>query len=113
MKDHTKGRTPKMPEPFFPNKMLRYIIVFCFLLVVECIAVVIFPLLFSLVDKPDHVPGFALPVYEFSKIIQNDKLLILILGLCTLFFVLLPFIESAFRSAPKNKVFLRRPAINE
>ncbi len=33
MKDYTKGRSPEMLEPFFPNEIFRKIIVCSFLLI--------------------------------------------------------------------------------
>ncbi|GAN34260.1 MAG: hypothetical protein DYG83_08385 [Candidatus Brocadia sp. AMX2] len=113
MKDYTQGRTPEMLEPFFPNEMFRYIIVSCFLLVVECIAVVFLPLPFSLIEKPDYVPWFGLPFYELHKYLQNDILLIFLMVFCALFLVSWPFLENALRYNPKNKLSLKRIPANE
>ena len=109
MKDYTKGRSPEMLEPFFPNEIFRKIIVCSFLLVVEFIAVIFFPLPFKLVNKPDHVSWFLLPVYKLSRLVHNDVLLILILALCALVFISWPFFASGkihkFIGSQKGKRF--------
>lgn len=93
MKDYTKGKSPEMLEPFFPNELFRHIIVSCFLVIIELVAVVFFPLP-KLIDKPDHVPWLLLPVYNFKQLIHNETLFISILILCALLFVSWPFLIS-------------------
>lgn len=94
MKDYTKGRSPEMLEPFFPNEMFRHIIVSCFLLVIECVAVNFFPLPFKLVEKPDRISWFLLPVYKLSRLVHNEMLFILILVAGALVFISWPFLSS-------------------
>jgi hypothetical protein len=94
MKDYTKGRSPEMLEPFFPNEIFRHIIVSCFLLVIECIAVNFFPLPFKLIEKPDRISWFLLPVYKLSRLVHNEILLILILVAGALVFISWPFLSS-------------------
>lgn len=94
MKDYTKGRSPEMLEPFFPNEIFRKIIVCSFLLVIEFAAVIFFPLPFKLFNKPDHITWFLLPIYKLSKLIHNEILFILILALCALIFISWPFLTS-------------------
>src|SRR3989338_7596751 len=65
-----------MLEPFFPNEIFRHIIVSCFLIIVELIAVILFPLPVKLINKPDHIPWFLLPIYNLDKLIQNKTLFI-------------------------------------
>ena len=95
MKDYTKGKSPEMLEPFFPNEIFRHITVGCFLVVVELVSVMLFPLPFKLVNKPDHIPWFLLPIYKLNKLIQNETLFISILVLCALLFVSWPFLVSS------------------
>ncbi|TLD42897.1 MAG: hypothetical protein JETT_0797 [Candidatus Jettenia ecosi] len=92
MKDYTKGRSPEMLEPFFPNEMFRHIIVSCFLVILEFVAVIFFPLPFQFVDKPAHIPWFFLPLYNLKKLIHNEVLFISVLALCALFLVSWPFL---------------------
>ncbi|RIJ89630.1 MAG: hypothetical protein DB853_14220 [Candidatus Brocadia sp.] len=73
MKDYTKGKSPEMLEPFFPNELFRHIIVLCFLVIIELVAVIFFPLP-KLVKKPDHIPWPLLPVYNLKQLIQNETL---------------------------------------
>ena len=91
MKDYTKGKSPEMLEPFFPNEMFRHIIVSCFLVVLEFVGVVFFPVP-KLVNKPDHIPWFLVPISKVDKFIQNEVLFISILVLCALLFVSWPFL---------------------
>lgn len=94
MKDYTKGKTPEMLEPFFPNEIFRHIIVSCFLIIVELIAVILIPLPVKLINKPDHIPWFLLPIYNLDKLIQNKTLFISLLVLCALLFISWPFLVS-------------------
>lgn len=94
MKDYTKGKTPEMLEPFFPNEVFRHIIVSCFLIIVELIAVILIPLPVKLINKPDHIPWFLLPIYNLDKLIQNKTLFISLLVLCALLFISWPFLVS-------------------
>lgn len=95
MKDYTKGKSPEMLEPFFPNEIFRHITVGCFLVVVELISVMLFPLPCKLLNKPDHIPWFLLPVYKLNKLIHNEALFISISVLCALLFVSWPFLVSS------------------
>ncbi|OQY98922.1 MAG: hypothetical protein B6D35_10750 [Candidatus Brocadia sp. UTAMX2] len=113
MKDYTQGRTPEMLEPFFPNEMFRHIIVSCFLLAVECIAVIFLPFSFPFIEKYAGIPWFGLPFYELHKYLQNDLLLIVIMVFCALFLISWPFLENAFRYNPKNKLSLKKVPANE
>ena len=92
MKDYTKDRGPERLEPFFPNEMFRHTIVSCFLVVLEFIAVSIFPLPFKVVNKPDNISWFLLPLYKLSKLVHNELLFILILASCALLFISWPFL---------------------
>lgn len=97
VKDYTEGKKPDMLEPFFPNEILRHIIVFCFLVVIELIAVILFPLPVKLFDKPEHIPWFLLPIYLLDKTVQNTYAFISILIVFTLIFVFFPFIACRRR----------------
>ena len=94
MKDYTKGKTPEMLEPFFPNEIFRHIIVSCFIIIVELITVILIPLPVKLINKPDHIPWFLLPIYNLDKLIQNKTLFISLLVLCALLFISWPFLVS-------------------
>lgn len=94
MKDYTKGKSPEMLEPFFPNELFRHIIVSCFLVIIELAAVVLFPLPFKVINKPDHILWFLLPIYKLDKLIQNEAVFISILVLCALLFISWPFLVS-------------------
>jgi len=94
MKDYTKNKTPNMLEPFFPNEMLRYIIVGCFLVILELLGVLFFPLPCTIFQKPDHIPWYLFPLYKGKHMIQNDVLFISFLTVFALVFVLWPFITS-------------------
>ncbi len=92
MKDYTKGKRPEMLEPFFPNELFRHIIVSCFLVIIELAAVGLFPLPFKVINKPDYIPWFLLPIYKLDKLIQNEVVFIPILVLCALLFISWPFL---------------------
>lgn len=92
MKDYTKGKSPEMLEPFFPNELFRHIIVSCFLIIVELVAIILFPLSCKVINKPDHIPWFLLPIYNLDKLIQNKVVFVSILVLCALLFILWPFL---------------------
>lgn len=95
MKDYTKHKRPEMLEPFFPNEIFRHIIVSCFFMVIELIAVIVFPLPANLViKKPDHIPWFLLPVYKLNKLIHHEALFISLLILFALLFISWPFLVS-------------------
>ncbi|TVL98600.1 MAG: hypothetical protein CV087_21130 [Candidatus Brocadia sp. WS118] len=92
MKDYTKGKSPEMLEPFFPNELSRHIIVSCFLVILEMGAVIFFPLSWKAIDRPDHIPWFLLPVYKLHKLVHNEVLFIFVLVLSALLFVSWPFL---------------------
>lgn len=92
MKDYTKGKRPEMLEPFFPNELLRHIIVSCFLIILEMGAIMVFPLPWKIIKKPDHIPWFLLPVYQLHKLLHNEVLFISVLVLSALLFVSWPFL---------------------
>ncbi|MFN3532224.1 MAG: hypothetical protein ACK41Q_06865 [Candidatus Brocadia sp.] len=94
MKDYTKGKSPEMLEPFFPNELFRHVIVSCFLVIIELVAVVLFPLPLKVIEKPDYIPWFFLPIYKLNKLIQNEVMFISILVLCVLMFITWPFLVS-------------------
>ncbi len=81
-----------MLEPFFPNELLRHIIVSCFLVILEIGAVILFPLPWKVVNKPDHIPWFLLPGYKLHKLMHHDVLFISVLVLSALIFVSWPFL---------------------
>jgi len=103
MKDYTKNKRPEMLEPFFPNEMFRYIIVGCFLVVLDFAAVLFFPLPFHPVNKPEHIPWFFYPGYLLKKAVQNEGLFIFILVAGSLFFVFIPFIFRWKRRQDSNR----------
>lgn len=92
MKDYTKNKSPEMLEPFFPNELFRHIIVSCFLVVVELIAIIIFPLPFKLTSKPDSIPWFLLPLYKLNKLIHSEVVFISLVVVCALLFVSWPYL---------------------
>jgi quinol-cytochrome oxidoreductase complex cytochrome b subunit len=100
MKDYTKDRGPEMLEPFFPNEMFRHTIVSCFLIVLDLIAVILFPLPCKLVNKPDTISWFLLPFYKLSKLVQNENMFILILAFCALLFISWPFLARVKKHKP-------------
>jgi hypothetical protein len=97
MKDYTKDKNPEKLEPFFPNEMFRHIIVACFLVIVELAAVIVLPLPWKFIDKPDHIPWFLLPVYRIRNLIQHDALFIALFISSVLLFILWPFITDRKR----------------
>ena len=101
MKDYTKDKGAEKLEPFFPNEIFRHIIVACFLFILELVAVILFPLP-KLVNKPDYIPWFLVPIYKLDKLIQNEVIFISILALCALLFVSWPFLVGS-----KKLSFLR------
>ncbi len=93
MTDYTKGKSPDMLEPFFPNEIFRYIVVSCFLLVLEFVAIIVFPLP-KFVHKPDDVPWFFVPMYGLRILAHNKYLFISMLVFGALLFVSWPFIAG-------------------
>ncbi len=91
MKDYTKDKSPEMLEPFFPNELFRHIIVSCFLVVVELIAIIVFPLP-KLISKPDYIPWFLLPLYKLNKLIRSEFVFISVVAVCALLFVSWPYL---------------------
>lgn len=94
MKDYTKDKNPEKLEPFFPNEMFRHIIVTCFLIIVELAAVIVLPLPWKFINKPDHIPWFLLLVYRLRNLIQNDTLFTVLSILSVLLFILWPFLTE-------------------
>ncbi|UJS20445.1 MAG: hypothetical protein L3J18_16370 [Candidatus Brocadia sp.] len=92
MKDYTKGKRPEMLEPFFPNELLRHIIISCFLIILEMGAIMAFPLTWKILDKPGHIPWFLLPIYQLRTLVQNEAVFISVLVLSALLFVSWPFL---------------------
>lgn len=81
-----------MLEPFFPNELLRHLIVSCFLIILEMVAIIVFPLPWKIFNKPDHIPWFLLPIYQLRTLIQNEVVFISVTVLSALLFVVWPFL---------------------
>lgn len=109
MKDYTKGKKPEMLEPLFPNEIFRHIIVSCFLVIIEFIAVIVFPLPVKWVNKPDYVPWFLFPIYKIYNLIHNKTLFVILLILCAVLFVSWPFLVSRKSLRLFQKLFLFFP----
>lgn len=103
MKDYTKDKDPEELEPFFPNEMFRHIIVACFLITVELAAVIVLPLPWKPISKPEHIPWFLLPAYRLRSLIQSDTLFTTLSVFSALLFILWPFItERKKRNIPSR-----------
>ena len=107
MKDYTKDKSLEMLEPFFPNELFRHVIVSCFLVIVEFIAIIIFPLPFKLINKPDYIPWFLLPLYKLSKLIHGEVVFISLVVVCALLFISWPFHASKYDT--KHRKLWQRP----
>lgn len=81
-----------MLEPFFPNELLRHLIVSCFLIILEMVAIMVFPLPWKIFNKPDHIPWFLLPLYQLRTLIQNEAVFISAVVLSALLFIAWPFL---------------------
>lgn len=103
MKDYTKGKTAHQLEPFFPNELFRHTIVACFLIIVELVAVIFLPIPVAAVNTPDHVPWFLLPVYYVKMLIRNEVAFFSFLIVCSLVFILWPFIATVFFKESRKK----------
>ncbi len=103
MKDYTKGKTVHELEPFFPNEVFRHIIVSCFLVIVELVAVILLPIPVAAVNKYHHVPWFLLPIYHLKRLIQSEVAFYSLLIICSLLFVLWPFLASVFSRKSRKR----------
>ncbi|MDR4507860.1 MAG: hypothetical protein MRJ65_06430 [Candidatus Brocadiaceae bacterium] len=103
MKDYTKNRSPEMLEPFFPNELFRHLIVSCFLVVVELIAVMFFPAPVVFAAKPDHIPWFLYPIYLVKTHIHNEIFFIILLVTSAFVFIFLPFIIGGISRSVSKK----------
>ena len=118
MVDYSNGRCEEELEPFFPNEILRHILLTFLLISSIMLGVLFLPESFqnSLDESISHensLPWFLLPFYYISDLIDNKVLYVLIISLYAIAFIGVPFLDrNSERRLWKKPVFLSIVLIN-
>lgn len=95
MKDYSKEYKPEELEPFFPNELLRNLLVIFILIIVEFIGIVSLPESSQdNIRSQEYTPRplwFLLPIYQLFRIIPSKAACFALLGLAALTLLGLPF----------------------
>jgi quinol-cytochrome oxidoreductase complex cytochrome b subunit len=99
MKDYTKDYPPEELEPFFPNELLRHLLVIFLLIIVEFLGVVLLPE--TAQDRVDPLSAaggydpkplwFLLPIYGLFGLIPSKTVCFALLGCDMAALISLPF----------------------
>jgi len=118
MVDYSKGRSEEELEAFYPNEILRHIILTFLFISAVMLGVLFLPESLqkstgefaSLQTRP---PWFLLPFYHFSSLINNKVWYVAILIIYAITFISVPFLDrNDERSLWKKPVFLTIVIIN-
>jgi quinol-cytochrome oxidoreductase complex cytochrome b subunit len=118
MVDYSKGRSEEELEAFYPNEVLRHIILIFLFISAVMLGVLFLP--DSLQKSTDEFasfqtrpPWFLLPFYHFSGLINNKVWYVAILVIYAITFISVPFLDrNAERSLWKKPIFLTIVIIN-
>ena len=118
MVDYSNGRCEEELEPFFPNEILRHILLTFLLISSIMLGVLFLPESFqnSLDESISHEnspPWFLLPFYYIYDLIDNKALYVLIISLYAIAFIGVPFLDrNSERRLWKKPVFLSIVLVN-
>ncbi|MCP5005191.1 MAG: hypothetical protein GY941_14835 [Planctomycetes bacterium] len=112
MVDYRKGRSKEELEPFFPNEILRHLLLTFFLISAVMVAVIVIPESFQ--KSTDEFaaftsmpPWYLLPFYQLSSLARSKALYVTVLFVFSLLFLSVPFLDrSSIRCLWKKPVFL-------
>ncbi len=118
MVDYSKGRSEEELEAFYPNEVLRHIILTFLFISAVMLGVLFLP--DSLQKSTDEFASFQtrpqwflLPFYHFSGLINNKVWYVAILVIYAITFISVPFLDrNAERSLWKKPIFLTIVIIN-
>jgi len=118
MVDYSKGRSEEELEAFYPNEVLRHIILTFLFISAVMLGVLLLP--DSLQKSTDEFASFQarpqwflLPFYHISGLINNKVWYVVILVTYAITFISVPFLDrNAERSLWKKPVFLTIVIIN-
>ncbi len=118
MVDYSKGRSEEELEAFYPNEILRHIILTFLFISAVMLGVLFLP--DSLQKSADEFASFQtrpqwflLPFYHLSGLINNKVWYVAILAIYAVTFISVPFLDrNAERSLWKKPVFLTIVIIN-
>ncbi|HHT9119039.1 MAG TPA: hypothetical protein ACFYD3_00650 [Candidatus Hypogeohydataceae bacterium YC41] len=103
MKDYTKDYSPEELEPFFPNELLRHLLVIFLLIIVEFVGIAFLPETAQDRVSQQSASGgyqpkplwFLLPVYGLFKLVPSKTACFVLLGCGAMAFISLPFWDRA------------------
>jgi quinol-cytochrome oxidoreductase complex cytochrome b subunit len=118
MVDYSKGRSEEELEAFYPNEILRHIILTFLFISAVMLGVLFLP--DSLQKSTDEFASFQtrpqwflLPFYHLSGLINNKVWYVAILVIYAITFISVPFLDrNAERSLWKKPIFLTIVVIN-
>ncbi len=118
MVDYSKGRSEEELEAFYPNEVLRHIILTFLFISVVMLGVLFLP--DSMQKSTDEFASFQtrpqwflLPFYHLSGLINNKVWYVAILVIYAITFISVPFLDrNAERSLWKKPIFLTIVIIN-
>ncbi len=118
MVGYSKGRSPDELESFYPNEILRHILLIFLLISAVILGVIFIPESFqkstdefaALQTRP---PWYLLPFYQLLNLLKNKATYISILTIIAITFISIPFLDrKPERSLWKKPIFLSIIIIN-
>ncbi len=112
MVDYSRGRGPEELESFYPNEILRHILLIFLLISAVILGVIFIPESFQkstdefavLQTRP---PWYLLPFYQLLDLIKNKAVYITILTILAITFIGIPFLDrKSERSLWDKPIFL-------
>lgn len=118
MVDYSRGRGPEELESFYPNEVLRHILLIFLFISAVMLGVIFIPESFqkatdefaALQTRP---PWYLLPFYQLLDLIKNKAVYLVILIVLAIAFIGIPFLDrKAEKSLWKKPIFLSIIVIN-
>ena len=112
MVDYSRGRGPEELESFYPNEVLRHILLIFLFISAVMLGVIFIPESFqkatdefaALQTRP---PWYLLPFYQLLELIKNKAVYLVVLIVLAIAFIGIPFLDRrSERSLWKKPVFL-------
>ncbi|MBS1257455.1 MAG: hypothetical protein MAG551_00499 [Candidatus Scalindua arabica] len=118
MADYSKGRNEEELEAFYPNEILRHILITFLFISAVMLGVMFLPESFQkstdeFASFQTRPPWFLLPFYHVSSLINNRVWHVAILVIYAMTFISIPFLDrNPERSLWKKPIFLTIVIIN-
>jgi quinol-cytochrome oxidoreductase complex cytochrome b subunit len=118
MVDYSRGRGPEELESFYPNEVLRHILLIFLFISAVMLGVIFIPESFQKATDEfaafqTRPPWYLLPFYQLLDLIKNKAVYLVILIVLAIAFIGIPFLDrKSERSLWKKPVFFSIIVIN-